>query len=136
MKLLIELMLLGCSEYSARLRAKSIKHHRYAKWEQHLDRTYNKQSRYGEMFDIFHGARMMPSATAAGEPSSGETEEQRISRNRREQKGRRLLAAGSGLCQRIILASLLECRVSPVRHDRSSAARAVGPDVRAFAHRH
>ena len=60
MKLLIELMLLGCSEYSARLRAKSIKHHRYVKWEQHLDRTYNKQSRYGEMFDIFHGARMMP----------------------------------------------------------------------------
>ena len=59
MKLLIELMLLGCSEYSARLRAKSIKHHRYAKWEQHLDRTYNKQSRYGDMFDIFHDAQAM-----------------------------------------------------------------------------
>jgi len=47
-------MLLGGSEYPTRLGAKSIKHHRYAKGEQHLDRTYNKQSRDGDMFDIVH----------------------------------------------------------------------------------
>jgi hypothetical protein len=42
-------------------------------------------------------AERSPSATAAGEPSPDKANEQRISDSRRKQKGRRLLAGGSGL---------------------------------------
>jgi len=50
-------------------------------------------------FFIMRGvySQRSPSATAAGEPSSAGANEQRISQTLRERKGRRLLAAGSGL---------------------------------------
>src|SRR5258708_1126011 len=65
----------------------------------------------------FHFAERSPSATAAGEPSSDEAKKQRISGSRRKQKGRRLLAAGSGLGD--VFVTILSLPKSPNKTQRT-----------------
>ena len=65
--------------------------HRYNAKKNQGNRRYHIEDDECPLHKTRVDGERSPSATAAGEPSPAEAKEQRISRNRRKQKGRRLL---------------------------------------------